>query len=59
MNTTTRQALAAEAIDKCQEFRAAMNASKVGSKKWAEAEAELNFWQGKASMYQVTEGWAK
>ena len=59
MNTTTRQALAAEAADKCQTFRAAMNAAKVGSKKWAEAEADLNFWQGKAAMYEVAQGWAK
>ena len=56
---TPRQDLAAEAIGKCQEFRSVMSAAKVGSKKWAAAEADLNFWQGRAAMYEVVQGWAK
>ena len=29
--------------------RARMNASKAGSKKWRDAEEDLNFWQGKVA----------
>ena len=58
MNTNELHALAAAALAKCAEFRAAMNAAKVGSKKWIAAEGDLNFWQSKAAMYQA-EGWAK
>jgi hypothetical protein len=33
--------------------RAAMNAARVGSRKWRDAEEDLNFWQGKVANMQA------
>ncbi len=33
--------------------RAAMNAARAGSRKWREAEEDLNFWQGKVANMQA------
>ena len=38
-----------EAIKNRDEARNAMNAAKVNSKKWREAEEDLNFWSSKVA----------
>ena len=45
-----------EAKAKSEEARTAMNTAKKYSKKWREAEEDLNYWQGKAATYEAMEG---
>lgn len=42
-----------QAEEKRDAARAAMNAAKPGSRKWSEAEEDLDFWVGKVAMLDV------
>lgn len=39
----------AAAVIECRNARARMNDAKPGTRKWREAEEDLNFWQGKVA----------
>jgi CHASE3 domain sensor protein len=43
----------ASATTSRDQARAAMNAARVGSRKWRDAEEDLNFWQGKVANMQA------
>lgn len=39
------------------EARARMNAAKAGSRKWRDAEEDLNFWIGKVANLEAARSW--
>jgi len=46
----------ANAINSRDNARAEMNRFKVGSRRWLDAEDDLNFWQGKVANLQALVG---
>lgn len=49
MTTSYRTAQLESATRQRDAARAKMNAAKMGSRKWMDAEEELNFWQSKVA----------
>lgn len=47
----------AAAVSNRNAARAAMNAAKPGSRKWRDAEEDLNFWSGKIANLEAARSW--